>query len=51
MSQGICKEKSLEMAWVVLKLWWSGVSGNHQGGANSIGQAYGDSDIAPVCQL
>ena len=45
--QAICMEKSLEVAWVGPQVESGGVSGNHQGGANSVSQVDGDSDIAP----
>ena len=31
--------------------WWDRVSGDLQGGANSVSQVDGVSDIAPTCQL
>lgn len=34
-----------------MHIGWGGVSWNFQGGANSVGQTDGDSDIATVCQL
>ena len=49
--KAICMEKPLEMAWSGLQVGGGGVSGNHQGGANSVGQADGDSDMLPSCQL
>ena len=42
-------EKPLETAWVVLKVGWGGVSGNHQGGVNSASQVDGVSDMGPAC--
>ena len=30
---------------------WDGISGNPQGGANSVNQVDGDSDVEPTCQL
>ena len=39
-------EKSLETAWMGLKVGWSRASSNHQGGANSVNQVDGFSHIA-----
>ena len=39
------------LAWVGLKVGWSGVSGNHQGMVNSVSQADGDSGMVPACCL
>lgn len=33
-----------------LQFWWHGISGNHQGGANSGSQFDGDSDMVSTCQ-
>ena len=44
-------EKPLEMAWVGPQVECVRVSGNCQGGVNSVSQVDGDSDVAPVCQL
>ena len=44
-------EKLLETAQVWLKVGWGRASGNHQGGANSVSQINGDSDVVPTFQL
>ena len=44
-------EKTLETAWVGPQIGWSRLSGNHQGGADSVSQADGDSDMVPACQF
>lgn len=49
--QAICMENPLGTALVSLKVGCGGVSGNHQGGANSVSQDGGDSAIAPACWL
>ena len=47
----MCMKKPLETAWVGLQVGWGGVSGNHQGRANSVSLVVGDSDMAPACWL
>ena len=42
-------EKPLETAWVGLKVGWGRALGYHQGGANSMNQAVGVSDMVPIC--
>ena len=49
--QAICMEKTLETSWVDQKVGWGNASGNHQGGANSVSQVDGVSNLAPPCQL
>ena len=44
-------EKPLEIAWVGLKVGWGRTSGNYQGGANSVSQVDGVSEMVPGCQL
>ena len=44
-------EKPLETAWVGQKIGWGRASGNHQGGANSVSQVDGVSDVVPACWL
>ena len=46
--QAICMEKTLETAWVVLKIEQDSASGNHQSGVNSRSQVNGISDMAPA---
>ena len=43
--------KAMETAWVVLKAGWSRTSGNHLGGANSMSQVDGVSDVELACWL
>lgn len=47
--QHICKEKVLGTIWVSQNFGWSMVSGNHQGGTNSMIQVDRDSDMLPTC--
>ena len=49
--QAIHMEKSLEAAWVDLKVGWGRASENHQGEVNRVSQVDGISDRAPTCQL
>ena len=49
--QAIHMEKSLEAAWVDLKVGWGRASENHQGEANSVSQDDGVSDMMLACQL
>ena len=44
-------EKALERACVGLQVGWSGISGNHQGGANNNSQVNGDLDMTSTCCL
>ena len=44
-------EKPLESAWVDLKAAWGRASRNQEGGANSVSQVDGVSDMAPACSL
>ena len=41
--------KPLETAWVGLIVGWSRARENHQGGANSVSQVVGVSDMVPTC--
>ena len=41
-------KKPLETAWVGLQAGRDGVSGNHLGGANSVSQVNGVSDMVPA---
>ena len=49
--EAICVEKPLETAWMGLKVGWGGLSGNHQGGANSVSQVGRGSAMLLACQL
>ena len=44
-------KKPLETAWVGLESVWGRASENHQGGANSVGQVDGVSEMVPACQF
>ena len=43
--------KPPETVWVGLQVGWDWVSGNYQGGENSVSQLDGDSGMVPACQL
>ena len=44
-------EKLLEMVWMGPQVEWGRVSGNHQGGANSVSQVDGVSNMVPKYAL
>ena len=39
------------ISWVYTQVGWDGVSGDLQGGSNSVSQVDGVSDMAPACCL
>ena len=44
-------EKPLKTVWVAPEVEWGRAAGNYQGGANSVSQVDGVSEMVPGCQL